>query len=68
MGWGVLLATAYWKVETIFGIVRLVYTLIESLFDAIASFADAQAQAVGSLAIVEDLAEGVFRRAGAAVS
>ncbi|MCR6703831.1 MAG: hypothetical protein NVV66_03785 [Cellulomonas sp.] len=68
VGWGVLLATAYWKVETIFGIVRLVYTLIESLFDAIASFADAQAQAVGSLAIVEDLAEGVFRRAGAAVS
>ncbi|AEI11742.1 WXG100 family type VII secretion target [Cellulomonas gilvus] len=66
VGWGVLLATAYWKVETIFGIVRLVYSLIETLFDAIASFAQAQAQAVASLSIVEDVAEGVFRRAGQA--
>ncbi len=68
VGWGVLLATAYWKIESIFSIVRLVCNLIDSLFDAIASFADAQAQAVAGLAIIEDLAEGVFRRAGAAVS
>ena len=68
VGWGILLATAYWKIESIFSIVRLVWNLIDSLFDAIASFADAQAQAVGSLAIIEDLAETVFRRAGAAVS
>jgi hypothetical protein len=68
IGWGVLLATAYWKVERIVGTVRLVYTLIETAFTLIAAFAEAKVAAFDGFARFEDLAEGVFRRAGQAVA
>lgn len=68
IGWGMLLATAYWKVEKIFMGVRLIYSLTESLLDVIASFAEAQASSVADLGRFEDIAEGVFRRAAQAVA
>jgi uncharacterized protein YukE len=63
-GWAALAATAYWKVEKVVTVVRLVYTLIETALSLVASFADARVAVVDGVARFEDLAEGVFRRAG----
>lgn len=67
VGWGVFLATCYWKVEKIFMLVRLIHNLIDGAFAAIAAFVEAQALAVENLGRFEDLAEGVLRRTQAMV-
>lgn len=67
IGWGIFVATMYWKIERIFMTVRLIYNLIEAVFAAIAAFAEAKALAVDGIGRFEDLAEGVFRRAAQAV-
>ncbi|GIG37640.1 hypothetical protein Cpa01nite_30210 [Cellulomonas pakistanensis] len=68
VGWGVLLATAYWKVERIVSVVRLIYTLVETALSLVAAFAEAKAASISGIARFEDLAEGVVRRASQAVT
>jgi len=65
VGWGVFLATCYWKVEKIFMAVRLIHNLVDGAFAAVAAFMEAQALAVENLGRFEDLAEGLLRRAQA---
>jgi hypothetical protein len=66
LGWAKLALTAYDRVEKIVQMVRIASALIEAAFDAVATFAEAQAMALGEVGRFEDLTEGVVRRAGQA--
>lgn len=65
IGWAVGAATIWWDVEKIIGLVRLVYGILETIATAIADFAEAKASLMDAVRLVEDLVEGLGRRATA---
>lgn len=65
VGWAAAALETTILVQIIISYVRLAYSIIEGIVDAIDSFIGAQQQTIQTLGVVEDLAEYVARRATA---
>lgn len=62
-GWVVLAATAYDKINTVVGGVRLAYSLIDAIVDAITEVIEGKIQLLEFVGALEDLAEWAARSA-----
>ena len=59
VGWAIGAATAYSDIQAVVSQVRLIYTIIETVISAIQDFVQAKTSIVDSLAIIEDLSQGL---------
>ena len=65
IGWAVGAATLYSKVNKVIGLVRLVYTALETVTSAIQDFVEAKTGLLDKLALLEDLLQGAVASAAA---
>jgi hypothetical protein len=63
VGWAIGAATAYSDIQKVIQMVRLIYTIFETIESAIQDFVEAKTAILDKYALIEDLAEGAARTA-----